>query len=103
MKRWPVGVRSRALYPLLVGLALIPLLSGCGGASPEARAKQTMTVLEGTRTPTPLEEDLTAVAQGTFTGIDRETRVMLTAEATLLVRTPVPSNASRLVVGNETN
>ena len=96
-------MRSRTVYPLLVGLALIPLLSGCGGASPEARARQTMTAIEGTRTPTPLEEDLTAVVEGTFTGIDRETRVMLTAEATLRVRTPVPSNASRLMVGNETN
>src|SRR5829696_1120527 len=77
----PVEVRSPAVYALLASLALTLLVSGCGGDSPEARARQTMTVLQPTRTLTPLEEDRTAIARGTFTGIDRESRVILTAEA----------------------
>ena len=93
-----VVMRPPPVYVVLAGLAFTLLLSGCGGASPEARARQTMTALEGTRTPTPLEEDRTAIARGTFTGIDRESRVILTAEASLRIRTPVPSPRIRTPV-----
>ncbi len=86
-------MRSRTVYVLLAGLAITSLVSGCGsGSSPEARARQTATVLDGTRTPTPLEAARTSIAQGTFTGIDRESRVTLTAEAFLLIATPQPGN-----------
>ena len=87
----PVVVRSRPLYVLLAGLALIPLVSGCGeGLSPETRATETLTALHGTETPTSLEVARTSIAQGTFTGIDRESRVTLTAEAFLPIATPRP-------------
>ena len=94
-------MRSRPLYLLLVGLALTPLVSGCGGASPETRARQTMTALHGTRTPGALDAARTAIAQGTFTGIDRQSRVTLTAEAFLRNRTPGPPNVATHVAGND--
>ena len=46
-------MRSRAVSVLLVSLALILLISGCNGASPETRASQTRTAQRGTWTPTP--------------------------------------------------
>ena len=46
-------MRSRAVSVLLVSLALILLISGCNGASPETRASQTRTAQLGTWTPTP--------------------------------------------------
>ena len=97
------GGRSRPGPLLLIGLALSVITSGCGGASPEARTSQTKTALEGTRTPTPLELARTAIARGTFTGIDRESRVILTAEAFLPIVTPVPSKVSRLRAGQATD
>ena len=83
--------RSRTVTVLLLGLALIPLVSGCSGASPETRAKQTRTALYGTVTPTSFQATGTAIAQGTFTGIDPENARMLTAEASL----PVTSGTVR--------
>jgi hypothetical protein len=82
---------------LLVSLALTPLISGCGGASPETRARQTMTAQFGTRTPTPREATWAAIDQGTV-GIDQAIAVILTAEAVLPVARPLPPNASRVVV-----
>jgi hypothetical protein len=101
-------VRSRTVSMLLVGLALTLLVSGCGGASPETRARQTKTALQGTSTPNPLQAARTSIDQGTFTGIDRESAVILTAEASLPVtsgafrgiRTPVPRNAATQMVEN---
>ena len=46
-------MRSRPVCVVLVNRALLLLLSGCGGASPETRARQTRTAERGTRTPTP--------------------------------------------------
>ena len=102
-------MRSRTVYVLLAGLALTPLVSGCGGgSSPEARARQTATVLDGTRTPTPLESARTSVAQGTFTGIDPESAASLTAEGFLPItsgvlrsmRTPEPRNVATHIAEN---
>ncbi len=95
-------MRSRPVFALLVGLALTPLVSGCGeGASPETRATETLTALYGTRTPNPLELDRTAIARGTFTGIDRESRVILTAEAFLPVSTPMREGRPTRAVRSE--
>ena len=107
----PAIVRSRTVSVLLVGLALTLLVSGCGGASPETRARQTQTALQGTSTPTPLRAARTAIVQGPFTGIDRESRVILTAEALLPVtsgtlrgiRTPVPRNVATHMAENQTD
>jgi hypothetical protein len=96
-------------FTLLVGLALTPLVSGCGAASPETRARQTRTALQGTSTPTPLRAARTALAQGAFTGIDQESAVILTAEASLPVtsgafrsiRTPVPRNVATHIAENQ--
>jgi hypothetical protein len=86
----PAVVRSRSVYALFAGLALVPLVSGCGGASPETRATETVVTRDGTLPPTQLEAARTAVALGTFTGIDRESALSLTAEATLHIATPEP-------------
>ena len=96
-------MRSPTVSALLTGLALTLLASGCGGTSPEARARQTMTALQGTRAPTSLEAARTAIAQGTFTGIDRQSRVILTAEASLWIQTPVPQNVATHMAGNATD
>ncbi len=96
----PALVRSRLAQVLLAGLSLTLLVSGCGdGTSPETRARRTMTALEGTRTPSSLEAARTAIARGTFTGIDRESRVTLTAEASLRIRTTRPQNVATHVAG----
>src|SRR5829696_7666964 len=84
---------------LLVSLAITPLISSCGGASPETRARQTMTAQFGTRTPTPREATWTAIDQGTVVGIDQAIAVILTAEAILPIARPLPPNASRVAVG----
>jgi hypothetical protein len=95
-------VRSRPVYALLAGLALIALAIGCGeGTSPETRATETLTALHGTRPPGPREVAETAIALGTFTGIDREISVSLTAEAHLPIATPAPGDEARLMAGNE--
>jgi hypothetical protein len=79
-------MRSRPVAGLLVSLMLALLISGCGGASPETRARQTRTALRGTSTPIPPR---TAPA-----GIDEESVVILTAEAFLPIATGVPLTAS---------
>jgi len=79
-------VRSRLVSVLLVSLALILLISGCNGASPETRARQTRTAQRGTWTPTPR-------VQGTVVRIDRKQAGILTAEAFLPIAAPVPSTA----------
>lgn len=94
-------MRSRPVYVLLAGLALTSIVSGCGGASPETRATETLTALHGTLTPVPLEVARTSIASGTFTGIDEDVAVTLTSEAFLRIATPVPLNAERIMVGNE--
>ena len=106
----PAVVRSHTACALLAGLALTLLVSGCGGPSPEARASQTRTALQATRTPNSLEAARTAIARGTFTGIDRQSRAILTAEASLQVRTPVPGirtpvpgNVATHIAGNATD
>jgi hypothetical protein len=96
---------------LLVGLALTLLVSGCGGASPETRARQTQTALQGTATPTPLRAARTAIVQGAFTRIDQESAVIRTAEASLPItsgafrgiRTPVPRNVATHIAENQTD
>jgi hypothetical protein len=96
---------------LLVGLALTPIVNGCGGASPESRARQTQTALQGTSTPTPLRAARTAIARGAVTGIDQESAVILTAEASLPVtsgpfrsiRTPEPRNVATHIAENQTD
>jgi hypothetical protein len=95
-------VRSRPVSVVLVALALTLLVSGCGdGASPETRATETLTALHGTRTPGPRELAETAIARGTFTGIDRGISVSLTAEAFLPIATPQPGDRARLMAGSE--
>ncbi len=95
-------MRSRPVYALLAGFALLTLVSGCGdGTSPETRATETLTALHGTETPTSLEVARTSIARGTFTGIDRESRVTLTAEAFLPIATPAPGNVATHMAGNE--
>ena len=80
------AVRSRPVSGLLVSLALILFMSGCGGPSPETRARQTRTAELGSPTPTPR-------TQVTVVRIDQERAVMLTAEAFL------PVAARPIVVG----
>ena len=87
----PAIARSRIVTVLLLGLALTPLVSGCGGASPETRARQTRTALHGTVTPTPLRTTRPAIYPGSFPGIDQDNAGILTAEASL----PVTSGTSR--------
>ena len=95
-------MRSYPVYALLAGLALTTLVSACGeGASPETRATETLTALHGTRPPGPREIAETAIALGTFTGIDREISVSLTAEAFLPIATPAPGNVATHVAENE--
>ena len=94
-------MRSRTVYALLAGLAITPLVSGCGGASPETRATETVTTLHGTLTPTSLEAARTSIALGTFTGIDQVSAMSLTAEAFLPIATPIPPGAPTIMVGNE--
>ena len=98
MRNGPGG-RVRLVCVLLVGLALAPLVSGCGGASPETRAAQTMRALRGTRTPTHLEAARKAIAQGTVTGIDQGSAGILTAEAYLPIAAPRPSTAPTRRIG----
>jgi hypothetical protein len=81
-------VRARPGSMVLATLALLLLLGGCGGPSPETRARQTRTAHRPTRTPTSLQAARTAVAQGTFTGIDQASAAILTAEALLPVAPP---------------
>ncbi|MBW3631970.1 MAG: hypothetical protein KY456_02970 [Chloroflexi bacterium] len=98
----PVVVRSHPVYALFAGLALVTLVIGCGEpASPETRATETLTALHGTRPPGPREMAETAIALGTFTGIDREISVALTAEAFLPIATPMPGNVATHVAENE--
>jgi hypothetical protein len=78
--------RSRLVSVLLVSLALILLISGCNGASPETRARQTRTAQRGTWTPTPR-------VQGTVVRIDQKQAEILTAEAFLPIAAPLPSTA----------
>jgi hypothetical protein len=80
-RSWP-----RAVSMVLVSLALLLLISGCSGASPETRAKQTRTARLSTRTPTPR-------VQETVVRIDQEQAGMLTAEAFLPIAAPLPSTA----------
>jgi hypothetical protein len=107
----PAIVRSRTVSMLLLSLALTLLVSGCGGASPETRARQTKTALQGTSTPTPLQAARIAIDQGTFTGIDPDSAMILTAEASLPVtsgafrsiRTPVPRTVATHTAENQTD
>jgi hypothetical protein len=85
-------VRSRLVSVLLVSLALILLISGCNGASPETRARQTWTARQGTWTPTPR-------AQRSVVRIDRKQAEILTAEAFLPIAAPRPSTAPTSRVG----
>jgi hypothetical protein len=84
--------RSRLVSVLLVSLALILLISGCNGASPETRARQTRTAQRGTWTPTPR-------VQGTVVRIDQKQAEILTAEAFLPIAAPLPSTAPTSRVG----
>jgi hypothetical protein len=83
-------VRSRPVSGLLVSLILTLLISGCGGPSPETRARQTRTALRGTSTPIP--------PPPSPTGIDHERAAILTAEAFLPVATVVPATVSPILV-----
>ena len=98
MRNWPV-MRPRPATLLLVGLALTLLVSGCGGASPETRARQTRTALPSTRTPTALEASRTPIARATFSAMDRERAAMRTAEASLPIATGEPPNAAIIMIG----
>jgi hypothetical protein len=86
-------VRSRPVPGLLVGLVLtlLILISGCGGPSPETRARQTRIALRGTSTPIP--------PRPAPDGIDEESAVILTAEAFLPIATIVPPTVSPTLVG----
>jgi hypothetical protein len=81
MPPWP-----RSVSMVLVSLALMLLISGCSGASPETRARQTRTAQLPTWTPTPR-------VQETVVRIDRDQAGMLTAEALLPIAAPLPSAA----------
>ena len=91
------GCRNRQAIAL--GLVLTLLVSGCGGASPETRATETLTALHGTSTPTPLQAARTAIARGTFTGIDQNSAAILTAEAVLPVARSLPTRRPAIMVG----
>lgn len=82
MPSWP-----RAVSMLLVGLALLLLISGCNGASPETRARQTRTAQRGPWTPTPRARGIVVVR------IDQKQAEILTAEAYLPIAAPLPSTA----------
>ena len=90
---------SRPVAVLLVGLALTLLVSGCGGASPETRARQTKTALHGTSTPTSLKASRAPIARETVFAIDQERAAIRTAEASLPIATGGPPNAPILLVG----
>jgi hypothetical protein len=66
-------VRARPGSALLVSLALMLLIGGCGGPSPETRARWTRTALLGTRTQVPPVQPSTEI---------------LTAEASLPIAPP---------------
>ena len=85
---------SRPVYVLIVSLAFVLVMSGCGGASPETRAMDTRIALYGTSTPTRLEMARTAIAMGTVTNLDPDIVSTLTAEATLNIATPEPGNVA---------
>ena len=94
-------VRSRTVYALFAGLALVALVSSCGGPSPETRATETVAALYGTLPPNQLDAARTSIALGTVTGIDEESAVSLTAEATLRIATPEPGNIATHLARNE--
>ena len=94
-------MRSRTVYALFAGLALVAIVSGCGGPSPETRATETVAALYGTLPPNHLDAARTAIALGTVTGIDRESAVSLTAEATLRIATPESGNIATHLARNE--
>jgi hypothetical protein len=90
-------VLPRSYWVLLASLALILVVSGCGGASPETRFTETRIALYGTRTPTPLEAARTVIAMGTVTRFEPEIAASLTAEASLSIApiaTPEPGNVA---------
>jgi hypothetical protein len=84
-------MRSRPVAGLLVSLVLTLLVSGCGGASPETRARQTKTALHGTSTPIP--------RRAVPAGIDEERATILTAEAFLPIATVAPATVSPILIG----
>ena len=86
MRTWP-HMRSRPVAVLLVGLTLTLLVSGCGGASPETRARQTKTALHATSTPTLLRAARTPIAREPVFAIDQERTALRTAEARLPIAT----------------
>jgi hypothetical protein len=92
-------MRSRPVAVLLVGLALTLLMSGCGGASPETRARQTKTARHATSTPTLLHAARTPMAREPVFAIDPERTALRTAEARLPIATEGPPNAPILMVG----
>ena len=90
---------SRPVAVFLVGLALTLLVSGCGGASPETRARQTRTALHSTRTPTLLRATRTPMAREPVFAIDQERAALRTAEAFLPIATEGPPKAPIILVG----
>jgi hypothetical protein len=98
MRNWPV-MCSRPISGLLVGLALTLLVSGCGGASPETRARQTRTALPSTQTPTALEASRTPLARATVAAMERDRAAMRTAEASLPIATRGPPHAAIIITG----
>ena len=98
MSNWPVR-RSRPATVLLVGLALTLLVSGCGGASPETRARQTKTARHATSTPTLLRAARTPMAREPVFAMDQERAALRTAEARLPIATAGPPNSAIIVIG----
>ena len=92
-------MRSRRVSVLLVGLALTLLVSGCGGASPETRARQTKTARHATSTPTLLRAARTPMAREPVFAMDQERAAIRTAEAFLPIATEGPPNAAIIVIG----
>ena len=93
------GLPARPTAVLLVGLALTLLMSGCGGASPETRARQTKTARHATSTPTLLRAARTPIAREPVFAMDQERAAMRTAEAFLPIATGGPPNAAIIMVG----
>ena len=98
MRNGPV-MRSHPVSVLLVGLALTLLGSGCGGASPETRARQTRTALPRIQTPTPLEASRTPIVREPVSAIEPKSAAIRTAEASLPIAPEGPPDAPIIMVG----
>ena len=88
-RRQPDDAPIRLVALLLIVSIGLAMLSGCDVASPETRAQETAVARYGTWTPTSEQATRAAIARGTREGIDPTMTAELTAEASLVIATPV--------------